>query len=139
MTTVVIAGSLAQKPRQGGATWVLLQYALGFKRLGWDVLFLDRLEPEMCFTTNRQRCSLEESFNLRYFLDVMEVFGLNRSFALSYNNGAHWIGLSRQQVVERVKNSAFFLNIMGYFIDREILSQASLRVFLDIDPGFGQM
>ena len=139
MTTIVIAGSMAQRPGRGGHTWALLQYALGFKHLGWDVLFLDRLEPEMCFTANRRRCSLEESFNLRYFLDVMERFGLNRSFALSCNNNERWIGLSRQQVVERVRNSAIFLNIMGYFTDHEILSLAPLRVFLDIDPGFGQM
>lgn len=44
----VIAGTVAQMPSHGGLTWVLLQYLLGFKRLGWDVLFLDRLEPEMC-------------------------------------------------------------------------------------------
>src|SRR5215831_5592501 len=109
MTTVVISGSMAQRPGRGGATWALLQYVLGFKHLGWDVLFLDRLEPEMCFTTNHQPCSLEESFNLRYFLDVTERFGLNRSFALSYNNNERWIGLSRQQVVEHVRNSALFL------------------------------
>ena len=46
--TIVIAGALAQRPRIGGHTWVFLQYLLGFKRLGWDVLFLDQLEPEMC-------------------------------------------------------------------------------------------
>jgi hypothetical protein len=33
--TIVIAGSLAQRPRQGGHTWVFLQYLLGFRRLGW--------------------------------------------------------------------------------------------------------
>ena len=30
---MVLAGSLAQKPRHGGHTWVFLQYLLGFKRL----------------------------------------------------------------------------------------------------------
>src|SRR5436309_2475449 len=43
--SIVIAGSVAQKPRHGGHTWVFLQYLLGFRRLGWDVLFLDRLDP----------------------------------------------------------------------------------------------
>ena len=45
---IVIAGSLAQRPHHGGHTWVFLQYLLGFRRLGWDVLFVDRLEPGMC-------------------------------------------------------------------------------------------
>ena len=61
--TVLIAGSLAQSPGHGGHTWVFLQYLLGFRRLGWDVLFLDRLEPEMCVDDggpDRRRSSVGE-------------------------------------------------------------------------------
>ena len=53
MKSIAIAGSLAQKPGRGGHTWVFLQYLLGFRKLGWDVLFLDRLEPEMCIDDDR--------------------------------------------------------------------------------------
>ena len=42
---IAVAGSLAQKPHRGGHTWVLLQWLLGLRRLGWEVLFLDRLDP----------------------------------------------------------------------------------------------
>ena len=48
MKSIAVAGSLAQKPGRGGHTWVLLQYLLGLRKLCWNVLFLDRLEPEMC-------------------------------------------------------------------------------------------
>ena len=137
--TVIIAGSLAQRPRQGGHTWVFLQYLLGFKRLGWNVLFLDRLEPEMCFDAAGETCLLDESLNLRYFLDVMERFRLNNEFGLIYNHGERFIGLSRQQVLETIQKAAFVLNVMGFFNDEEILECARRRVFLDIDPGFGQM
>jgi hypothetical protein len=41
--SIIIAGAMAQKPRYGGHTWALLQYVLGFKRLGCDVLFVDHL------------------------------------------------------------------------------------------------
>lgn len=136
---IVIAGSLAQKPRHGGHTWVFLQYLLGFKRLGWDVLFLDQLEPEMCVDDRGQPCDLDRSVNLRYLLEVMGRFGLSDSFALIYNHGERFVGLSRNQVMERVRNSAFLLNVMGFLSDEEILSCAPKRVFLDIDPGFGQM
>src|SRR5215217_5549340 len=137
--TIVIAGALAQKPRQGGHTWVFLQYLLGLQRLGWDVLLLDQLDSGMCVDPAGRPCSLGRSVNLRYVLEIAERFGLNGAFALIYNHGARFIGLSRQQVLERVENSAFLLNIMGYLTDEEILSRARRRVFLDIDPGFGQM
>jgi|SRR6266545_2181030 len=134
----VLAGSLAQKPGHGGHTWVFLQYLLGFRRLGWDVLFLDRLEPEMCRGAAGRPCPLEDSTALRYFLEVMRRFGLSESFALAYR-GERFVGLSRGQVIERVRNSAILLNVMGFFNDEDILAAAPLRAFLDIDPGFGQM
>ena len=37
------------------------------------------------------------------------------------------------------RRSALLLNVMGFLDDEEILAAAPLRVFLDIDPGFGQM
>src|SRR5437016_9177424 len=99
--TVVVAGSLAKKPRHGGHTWVFLQYLLGFKRLGWDVVFLDQLEPETCVDNKGQPCDLDQSVNLRYLLKVLNRFGLSDSFALSYNRGKRFVGLSRKQVIER--------------------------------------
>lgn len=137
--TIVIAGALAQKARQGGHTWVFLQYLLGFRRLGWKVLFLDQLEPEMCVDATGQPCPLEQSVNLCYLVEVMTSFGLRDDYALIYDQGRRFIGLSRAEVLERVRDAAFLLSFMGYLSDEAILSQAPRRVFLDIDPGFGQM
>jgi hypothetical protein len=137
--TIAIAGSVAQKPHQGGHTWVFLQYLLGFRRLGWDVLFLDRLEPEMCTDEHGRLCPVQESVNLRYLSEVMRSFDLQDSFALFHDRGEQVFGLSRDRVRERVRASAFLLNVMGFFDDEEVLAAAPKRVFLDIDPGFGQM
>lgn len=136
---IVIAGSLAQRPKHGGHTWVFLQYLLGFKRLGWDVLFLDWLAPEMCVDDAGRRCPFKESLNLRYFRRVMEGFGLQDAYALDYNYGEQYVGLPREAVLERTKRAAFLLNVMGFWTDEEVLKAAPRRVFLDIDPGFGQM
>jgi hypothetical protein len=137
--TIVIAGSLAQKPRHGGHTWVFLQYLLGFRRLGWDVLFLDRLEPGMCVDETGRPSSFADSLNLSYFQKVMHGFGLSDAFSLDYNRGECVVGLPRQRVLERARNSAFVLNVMGFLIDEDVLRCVPRRVFLDIDPGFGQM
>jgi hypothetical protein len=39
---IAVGGAVAQKAGRGGHTWVFLQYLLGFQRLGYDVLFVDR-------------------------------------------------------------------------------------------------
>src|SRR3954463_4427594 len=45
---ILISGTLAGVPGQGGAAWAVLQYALGLQRLGHELLLVeqvDRLEP----------------------------------------------------------------------------------------------
>jgi hypothetical protein len=126
--TIVVAGALAQKPRHGGHAWVLLQYVLGFKRLGWDVLFLDHLSD-----------GAGTALGIEPFLRLMRNFGLEKEFALFLDGTQETIGLSRSDVAQRVRNAAFLLNVMGFFNDPEALARAPRRVFLDIDPGFPQM
>ena len=136
---IVLAGSLAQRPHVGGHTWVFLQYLLGFRRLGWDVLFLDRLEPEMCLDAAGNRCRAEASIGFKYMQDVMTEFGLDRNFAVACDGGQRFIGASREEVLSRVGDAAALINVMGFFNDQEVLGTARTRVFFDIDPGFGQM
>ena len=137
-TALVIAGALAQKPKIAGHTWALLQYLLGFRRLGWRTLFIDYLEPSLCVDERGRNCALEDSDNLRYVLDVVRAFGLEEDYVLIGPGGESLIGMPRSRLLERVGHSAALLNIMGYLRDEEILGRASKRVFLDIDPGFGQ-
>jgi hypothetical protein len=136
---IVLAGSLAQRPHVGGHTWVFLQYLLGFRRLGHDVLFVDRLEPGMCVGEGGEPAPFEDSVNLRYLAEVMDRFGLGDSWSLLYDGGREAAGLSRAEVIERTGRSALLINVMGFLEDEEILGTAPIRAFLDIDPGFGQI
>jgi hypothetical protein len=42
--TILLSGMIAGVPHQGGATWAVLQYLLGFKRLGHNVHFVEPVE-----------------------------------------------------------------------------------------------
>ena len=137
--TIAVGGSLAQRPQRGGHAWVFLQYLLGFRRLGWDVLFVDRLEPDMCVDGHGQPTTLEASVNLRYLEQVMERFGLGDCWALLFDGGRNVAGMDRDQLLQRLRSSALLLNVMGFVDDVDVLSAVPHRVFLDIDPGFGQM
>lgn len=135
--TIVVSGALAQRPGVGGHTWVFLQYMLGFRALGWDVLFVDELAPELCISANGRPCDPERSVNARYLAAVMSEFGFGDSWALLVD--AQAIGVSREEVLKRTDSAPFLLNVMGYLKDDEVLDAVPSRVFLDIDPGFGQM
>ena len=71
--TIVVAGSLAQKPRQGGHTWQFLQYLLGLRRLGCDVHFIEPLPSK---SLHPRGSSLEDSANCAYFRGIAKAFDL---------------------------------------------------------------
>src|SRR3954466_15114996 len=123
---LTVAGSIAQKPHQAGHSWQFLQYLLGFRRLGWDVLFVDRREGD------------SESGGLRCLEGLMRDFGMGDAWSVALDDGTH-AGVSRGRVLEHVRESELLLNVMGFLTDEEILGAARRRVFLDTDPGFGQM
>jgi hypothetical protein len=129
---VVVGGALAQRPGYGGHAWALLNYLLGFRALGHEVLFLDRLTPEMApSAAARERC-------VGWLAELMEAAGLEDSYSLSLGGG-ETVGISRAAAIERVRDSVLLLDVMGFVEDEEVLAASPRNVFLDIDPGFGQM
>jgi hypothetical protein len=135
---MVMAAALAQWPHAGGHTWFALQYLLGFRELGWDVTLVDRLDAGICRSPSGAPCTPEDSANLVYLADVMERFGMADRWSVLLPGGDA-AGLPRSEVERRLASSDFLLNVMGYLDDEDLLAAPPLRVFLDVDPGFGQM
>jgi hypothetical protein len=132
--SVVVGGSLAQRPGFGGHAWALLQYPLAFRKLGYDVLFVDQLTLDMVAEQRavRSRCAA-------WFLETMKAAGLRDSCALLAETEEDAVGLARPRLLQRFREAEFVLNIAGFITDEELLGAARRRVFLDIDPGFLQM
>ncbi len=131
MGRVAVGGALAQRPGYGGHSWALLNYLLGFRELGHEVLFLDRLDADMAPTAQARDGCVD-------WLDlVMRGAGLGDSYSLFIDGQA--VGLPRQAAVEWVRSADLLLNVMGFVDDEEVLAASPRNVFLDIDPGFGQM
>jgi hypothetical protein len=139
MATILVGGSVAQRPGSGGHTWVFLQYLLGFRRLGHDVVLVDRLDPDMCRDASGQPCTPEDSENVRYLAAVMERFGLGERWAVLVDGGARSLGMSRAALDRAAGAAALILNVNGFVDDPGVMARPGLRAYLDIDPGFGQM
>lgn len=135
---ITIAGSIAQKPHQAGHSWQFLQYLLGFRRLGFDVLFVDRLEDALCRDEDGGACPPHHSRNLRYVDALMREFELDGAWSVVLDGGRH-AGMQRADVLEHIRDSELLINVMGFLADEELLGAARRRVFFDTDPGFGQM
>jgi hypothetical protein len=129
---IAVAGSVAQRPRRGGHAWVFLQYLLGFQRLGYEVLFLDRLTSGML----PPGASAVEGVG--WVEETMGTHGLGDDYAVLLDDGES-AGLSRQQALEHLRSSVLLIDVMGFLDEEELLAAAPRTLFLDIDPGFPQM
>jgi hypothetical protein len=137
--TVLVGGSVAQRPGSGGHTWVFLQYLLGLQRLGLEPLLIDWLEPDMCRDRAGAPSEVEESWNVAYLAAVMERFGLGDRWAVLHDGGRMVLGMSDAGLERALGSAALLLNVNGFVHHERVLVRVPLRAYLDIDPGFGQM
>jgi hypothetical protein len=103
--TIVLSGMLAGVPRQGGASWAVLQYLLGLRRLGHDVVFV---EP-----VSKRSGELASSPAAAYFRDLVDAFDLSGSAALIDAAGGDSVGLTRRQLLAVADDADLLLNISG--------------------------
>src|SRR6185295_18250936 len=85
---ILVAGSIASPPGQGGWTWAVLQYLLGLRRLGHDVYYLDVADPAAVTPTDG-----EFSPAVTYFRAVMADFGFRRASAMLLKGRQEAIGM----------------------------------------------
>ena len=125
--TVIVSGTIAATPWQGGATWAVLQYLLGLRRLGCGVYFVEQLE------------SSPEPSASRYCEQVMERFGLADRWALLPGAGEEPIGMPRKRLLDAAGESGLLLNLSGKLSDEDVLEQVPVRAYVDLDPAFAQL
>src|SRR5581483_2280235 len=78
--SLIVSGMIAATPRQGGATWAVLQYLLGFRRLGASVYFVEPVDEP-------------DPDSAAYCGEVMGAFGLEGRWALVPRDGGDPIGM----------------------------------------------
>lgn len=140
MTRVAIAGAIAHHPFGGaGNTWAFLQYVLGLRRLGCEVLYVEHLEPDSRWDADWKPTAFADSVNARYFAEVAARHGLEGRVSLLEQEGPGHVGLDRRAVADWIDGADLFLNISGRFHLHDILRGAKRRLYLDLDPGFTQV
>lgn len=135
---VVVAGVLAHSPIHGGGlAWAMLQYVLGFRRLGAEVLYVEHLDTSDCIDRAWRPAAFAESANVAVLAAVCERFRVDA--ALLQRDGPAWWGMPRAAVRDWAAAADLFVNLSGRFHLREILEAARCRAYVDLDPGFTQI
>ncbi|MBS1886486.1 MAG: hypothetical protein JSU06_04780 [Actinobacteria bacterium] len=117
---------VAGEPGQGGAAWAVLQYALGLRRLGHEVVLVEPV---------RGGGPIEPAA-VTYMGAVAARFGLEH--ATLVDAGGESAPIPPARLRELVDGADLLLNVSGMLDRPELLDPIAIRAFLDLDPFFNQ-
>jgi hypothetical protein len=124
---IVLAGMVASVPGHGGATWAALQYALGLRALGHDVMVVDEVRGP--------GDPVARADALHALLDAFELHG--RAALLTEPDQT--LGVPYAEVRQFAAGADLLVNLAGTLRDPELVAAPARRLLVDLDPGFTQL
>ena len=127
---IALSGGLSQGADRGGHVWAFLQYLAGFRELGFSVLFVD---DAIAFALVPEGGGGLPSGWTR------SGHAIASAARAASPAGTEAVDVPRAALGGLAERALALVNVMGFLRDGEVLARARRRVFLDIDPGYGQM
>jgi hypothetical protein len=123
---IVVSGMIASDPNQGGASWAVLQYVLGLRRLGHHVTLVEPVDE-----LTMERVSSFKATTTR--------FGLTQAASLLQSHSRATAGSSFEHVLDECSRADLLINVSGMLRAEELVESIPVRVYLDLDPAFNQL
>jgi hypothetical protein len=134
----IVLGSYMVRYPMGGMMSYVLQYLLGFQRLGHDVYFVEKAGyPNSCFDPSRRVMSDDCTYGTRAVDRLLARFGLHERWCF-VDARDNYHGLSRAKVEDVFKTAELFVD-MGTHGAWAEEATGGLRVLIDGEPGFTQI
>ena len=133
---ILFSGMVAGDPWQGGATWAVLQYVLGLRRLGHDVTLIEPVREKSLQPAGAELAHTEQA---KYFRDVVRDFAVEGRAALLREGTTQTVGAGYEDLVDAARRADVLFNVSGMLTNEALLSPVPRRVYLDLDPAFVQL
>ena len=136
---ILVLGYVIKSPL-GGLVWSHLQYMIGLKRLGHQVLFLEDSDDfPACYNPDTFLVDTDPSYGLRFIAQVFDAYDLKDQWAYYDAHSGHWYGQGRQAVLAFCAGADLVLNLGAVTPLRDWWLGIPVRVLVDTDPAFTQV
>jgi len=137
---VMVGATIASFPGNGGIAWERLSWILGFRRLGYDVFWVDELGRGHCVDAAGARGQGYGScLNQPWFEQAVERFDLAGSAALLGDEGESLYGPSLDELLVLAEEAELLVNHAGDVRNAALKKRSRRAVYVDVDPGFTQL
>jgi hypothetical protein len=138
---VIVTGLMATHRYQGGVAWDYLQFALGLKRLGHDVYYLEDTGgwPYDLDKSGKDLIAYDPMPTVLHLANIMSEFGLGDKWAYRFPTRPQWFGLPEQKRQELLQSADVLINVSGTLERPEKYREVKKLVYIDSDPVFTQI
>ena len=136
---IIVGAVISLPPVSAGCAWNRLQYVLGLRQLGHEVVFVEEVRPEWCVDDTASRCAYADSANRHGFIDLMRRFDLLDHACQLYDAGEATTGMSCSTLREFAANAELLIDISGHVTTDFVLDGVERRAYLDQDPVYTQL
>ncbi len=138
MSLIIVGSYMVRYPLGGMMSWSL-QWLLGLKRLGHEIVFVEKSNyADSCYDPHQARSSNDYTYGLQTTVALLERFGLDDGWCyVDYQGNYH--GQSRRQIEDTFKQADLFLDLGTHGAWLEEAAYAASRVLVDGEPGYTQI
>lgn len=135
---IIFSGNIGRFP-VGGMAWVNMQYLLGLRALGHNVIYLEECgEGSWVYNWDTEELTTELDYPTAYVRDCLGPIGFGNRWI--YHAGDQSVGMPVNEF-RSVCSQADLLILLGSPLDlwRSEYDWPQHRIYIDLDPGFTQI
>jgi hypothetical protein len=138
MKKIILASYMIRYPLGGMISYVL-QYLLGFQRLGYDVYFVEKANyHNACFDVSRMMMTDDPSYGVDVVERLLNRFGMGKNWCYIDVSG-NYFGMSNAKLRQIFQSSSLFIDMGVHGSLAEEAKSPELRVLIDGEPAYTQM
>ena len=135
---IVVLGMMGRMPL-AGVVWQVLHYLEGFRRLGFDVYYVEDTGA-WPYNPEENTVAADSSYSIGLLRQVMANYGFSDRWAYrDVMRGGSYFGLSEQQIQRLFEQTDILINLTASTVLRAEHLRVPVRVYLETDPVLPQI
>ena len=135
---IVVLGMMGRMPL-AGVVWQVLHYLEGFRRLGFDVYYVEDTGA-WPYNPEENTVASDSSYSIGLLRQVMANYGFSDRWAYrDVMRGGSYLGLSEQQIQRLFEQTDILINLTASTVLRAEHLRVPVRVYLETDPVLPQI
>jgi hypothetical protein len=134
----IVVLHLAARYPFAGVVWQLLHHLIGFRQLGLEVYYLEDHRAHV-YDPTIESPTPDPTRNLGVLGSVLERYGFADRWAFFDSARDEYVGMSREQCMELLREADAVVNLCGATEPREEHENSRCLIYLETDPGVVQL